>query len=156
MYRQSLYHFFSSRPSENSIMSLLVKLKLILSSVFRTENLSTYSDDHFECLPAISVFHFTLYQNHIFLHISTTCLLYLVLLYACPTPNFTSSFVLSIILAKAFHFPVKQFSFPLSTSKPSLASSICIFFLMGHVCLCEIHDHLKAVFKGLILLFFLI
>lgn len=124
--------------------------------MFRTENLATYGDDHFKCLPAISVIHFTLYHNHIFLHISTTRLLCLVLLYACPTPNFTSSFILPIILARAFHFPIKQFAFPLSTSKLSLASSICIFFLMGHMCLCEISHHLKAVLNGLILLLFLI
>lgn len=86
-------------------------------------------------------------KNHIFLHISTTCLLYLVLLHACPTPNFTSSFILPIVLARAFHLPVKQFSSPLATSKPPSASSIFIFSLMGYVCLITSRQHSKAHFS---------
>lgn len=84
-----------------------------------------------------------------------TCSHCLILLYFCPTHSPTSSFTALLTLERAFRFLPKQFSFPLSTLKPSLVFPICIFFfsLMGHVCLYEISDHLKALFKDLILLF---
>lgn len=54
-YGQPLYHLFCLRAPENSIVSLLVQLKLIL---FRTGTFTPYNNDHFECLPA--TLHFTL------------------------------------------------------------------------------------------------
>lgn len=57
-YGQSLHNFFCLRAPENSIVSFLVQLKLIL---FRTETFTAFNNDHFECLPAISVLHFTIH-----------------------------------------------------------------------------------------------